>query len=147
MKKGIWIIIVIAIIVIGIICGVNLNKTRQVNSQNVQENEENKNQELNEEISNIINEIDDTELNTVEENVVENTTTETFEETPKTEEEKAISIVKKDYGTSENIKISVEGMDENGRHIVVVRNSETTQALAFYFVNVSNSTFTKKEMN
>ena len=55
--------------------------------------------------------------------------------------------MKKDYGTSTNVKFSIEGMDDNGRQVVVVRNIQTTEALAFYFVNVSDNTFTKKEMN
>ena len=53
-------------------------------------------------------------------------------------------MVKKDYGDRNNIEFSVEGMDGKGRQIVVVRNSNTTEALAFYFVDVDNNTFDKQ---
>ena len=70
-----------------------------------------------------------------------------FEESPKTAEEKAIDIAKKDFGTNSNATFSVEGIDGNGNYIVAVRNSGTTEALAFYNVNVTSQTFTKREMN
>ena len=87
--------------------------------------------------------------NTTIENTIENTTTstETFEETPKTAEEKAISIVKKDWGEDKNVDIAIDGMDSNGNYIVAVRDSSTTEAKAFYTVNTSSGTFTKREMN
>ena len=89
------------------------------------------------------------ENNTTIENTIENTTTstETFEETPKTAEEKAISIVKKDWGEDKNVDIAIDGMDSNGNYIVAVRDSSTTEAKAFYTVNTSSGTFTKREMN
>ena len=62
-------------------------------------------------------------------------------------QEKAIDIAKKDFGENSNAQFSVEGIDGNGNYIVTVRNAKTTEALAFYTVNVANQTFTKKEMN
>jgi len=147
MKKGILIIIIIAIIVIGIMCGISMSKKEKQNIQTTNENTE-QNEIVNTEISNQVNEIEENVIqNVIEENLENITSTETFDGEAKTEEEKAIAIVKKDYGTNSNVKFSVEGMDENGRQVIVVRNVQTTEALAFYFVNVSESTFTKKEMN
>ena len=60
--------------------------------------------------------------------------------------EKAIDIVKKDWGKDSSVNFSVQGMDGNGNYIVVVSDSNTV-TLAFYSVNVSNETFTKREMN
>lgn len=151
MKKEIWIIAIIVIVIVGIITRIAINNMQKNSNINTNANEEKQNK--------IVNEID-LETNTIEENIIENvqevqnveqntsiTSTEIFTEEPKTEEEKAISIVTKDYGSSQNVKIGIEGMDETGRQIVVVRNAQTTQAIAFYFVNVSDGTFTKKEMN
>lgn len=101
------------------------------NTQNMQENQDNTVVEENKQIENKTN----------------NTTSEVLEDTPATSEEKAINIVKKDCKDETNIEITVEGMNENGDYIVVVRNAETTEAKAFYSVNITSQTFTKKEMN
>ena len=147
MKRGVWIIIIIAIIVIGVIFGMSMSKN---DKQNVQayNNAIEKNKITNTEVSNEVNEIkENVTQNEIDENTANEVNTETFEEQPKTEQEKAVQIVERDYGKNANVKFSIEGIDEKGRQIVVVRNIQTTEALAFYFVNVSYSTFTKKEMN
>lgn len=147
MKKEIWIIIIIIIIVIGIIFGISMNKNEKKNIQ-ASNNAIEQNEITNEEVSNQVNEIEENVTqNIIDENTTNEVSTETFEDEPKTEQEKAISIVEKDYGKNANVKFNIEGIDETGRQIVVVRNIQTTEALAFYFVNVSDSTFTKKEMN
>ena len=150
MKK--WLITIILILMIVAICSFVFtgNKTKN-NGKNEIDNLE-QNVILNE----IVNE------NTIDENIVtdenednneeaiQNTQTEsreTLEEAPATAEQKAINIVKKDWKDSNNVSIDIQGMDENGSYVVVVRNSKTTEALAFYNVNISNGTFTKKELN
>ena len=143
MKKGTWTIIIMVIIVLGIIFGMSMGEEGKRNlettNSNVQEEMENK------EHTNTENQ--EVTQNIIEDETVNEINSEVFEEEPETEEEKAALIVKKDYGTNSNIKFSVEGMDANGRHVVVVRDINTTEALAFYFVNVSDGTFAKKEMN
>lgn len=150
MRKQIWIIILALIIIVGIICGIIMSQASKAIPSSKLENVE-QNKTTNTEVYNEKNEIEQNEIeNTIQENVEANTQTNTSTETekPVTESEKAIQIVKKDYRNSnENIQYNVEGKDESGRYIVTVRDSETTQALAFYFVNVSNSTFTKKQMD
>lgn len=147
MKKGIIIILIIAVIVIGIICGMSMKKNEKQNTKTTNNNAE-QNENINTEIINEVNEIEESAVkNVLEENTKNTTSSESFDSEVKTEEEKAIQIVKKDYGTSTNVKFSIEGIDDNGRQVVVVRNIQTTEALAFYFVNVSDNTFTKKEMN
>ena len=126
-----------------LVVGLSLNKNVQTNANEIKQNEI---------VNNVVNEVKE---NTIIENKIENTienkventqkqNTETFTEKPKTQEEKAILMVKKDYGDRNNIEFSVEGMDGKGRQIVVVRNSNTTEALAFYFVDVDNNTFDKQ---
>ncbi len=154
MKKVTWIIIIFAIILAGIICAVVYDQAKKAvpstnldtnNIRNMQEND------------NLTNKVDnnETQNEVVQNEIIENEITSNTQEgenkapenNSKTEEEKAIQIVKRDYKQSENVEFSSEGTDSEGNRIIVVRDPETTQALAFYYVNISNSTFTKKEMN
>ncbi len=153
MKKTMWIIIIALIILAGVICAVVYDKVKKAvpntteNTDNINSMQENNN------LTNIVD--DNTPQNEVVQNeIIENEITSNKQEEnkapesdKKTEEEKAIEIVKKDYKQSGNVEFSSEGTDSEGNNIVVVRDPETTQALAFYYVNISNSTFTKKEMN
>ncbi len=151
MKKstiGIIILLMIIAIAIFVFTGNKQEKnTNETNATPVNE-EENvlQNEQTNEIISNEIeNQIENQMANEI---VVENeVSSEIFEESPKTEKEKALDIVKKDWGEGANIEFSVDGIDGNGSYIVTVRNSQTTEALAFYTVNTNNGTFTKREMN
>lgn len=146
-KMGVIIFVIIAVIILGIAIGV-MDTKETVNIKNDVEgtlkfNEilDNKgNNNVNEQI---VNEVSNTMLNEV-------TSSETFEEEPKTEADKAIEIAKIDWNgnaNSQNVKFTVDGMDQNGRYIISVRDRDTTEALAFYIVNVSDKTFTKREMN
>ncbi len=141
MDKKTLIILITLIIIIGIICGIVFSKNSNKNITTNTQKEENT--ITNEEINNTTNEIKQNEIE--ENNVSDDTqTTVTPEETQKTDKEKAIEIVKKDYGTSDNIKFNAEGTDSKGRQIIVVRDIETTAALQFYYVDVSNGTFVKE---
>lgn len=150
MNKKILIILITLIIIIGIICGIAFSKNTTKNATtNTQKQEENT--ITNEETNNNVNEIEENavnENNVIENNVSENTQATTHpeepQETPKTDDEKAIEIVKKDYGARENIKFTVEGIDSNGKIVVVVSDINTTAAIAFYHVDISNGTFTKE---
>ena len=154
MKKATGILISIILIIIIFICiFVFGNNKENINTENVNENELVINNEVNEQENEVVeneilNEEENTKIEDEKQNIVENTSnTETFKESPATAEEKAINIVKEDWKQSNNVKVTVEGMNENGKYIVVVRDSNTTEALAFYTVDVSNKTFTKREMN
>ncbi len=145
------IILVIMLIAIGIFMFGEINKgsTTKPTSTNTLKDKNNEivNQIANEIVENTIkNEVKNNETT---ENTTENTTipTETFEEAPKTAEEKAINMVKKDWGEDKNVDIAIDGMDSNGNYIVAVRDSSTTEAKAFYTVNTSSGTLTKREMN
>lgn len=143
------IILVIMLIAIGIFMFGEINKgssSKPTSTNTLKEDDKITNQITNTIIENTIT--NEMENNITSENVIENTIpTETFEETPKTAEEKAISIVKKDWGEDKNVDIAIDGIDSNGNYIVAVRDSSTTEAKAFYIVNTSNGTFTKREMN
>lgn len=149
MKKTV-IVIVIVLMIIGIcifaFIGNKENKI-DINNNAISNNKENieQNQQGNQTTQNIVENITENEIIG---NIVENTvSSETFEESPKSSEEKAIIIVKNDWGNSSSVKISVDGINENGKYIVAVRDINTTEALAFYTVDISTETFNKREMN
>lgn len=144
-KYAILFLVILLVIIIGVIIGINGNpkeeKTNKIvmiesDVQNVFEDIYNDNKEETINNTQVVNEIENTE-----------TSTETITEEPKTEQEKAVDIVKKDWGDTENVSITVDGVNNDGRYIVSVRNKNTTEALAFYTVNVSDKTFSKREMN
>lgn len=101
------------------------------------------------------NEIQNNIQNEVQNSVVENTTatntnqttqnnpTEILPEEPKKGEEKAVDIVKADWGEDSNVKFQVETIDANGDYVVSVRDIKTTEAKAFYTVNTTTGTFSK----
>lgn len=146
MKKLIVIIIIIGAIVGFVYLLKDTEPNTQVNS-NTKDNTLDFNEISSDKKENDLNE----EVVNEEENTTENeVSSETFEEEPKTEQDKAINIVKTDWagnGNSQNVKFTADGMDANGRYIISVRDKDTTEALAFYTVNVSDKTFTKREMN
>lgn len=158
MKKSVYIGIVVMIILmiiaisIFVFTGENQKETT-TNANTVMQNEQKENELMNEQTNEVVTnemnvEVENTVTNETNQNTVENTTSfETLEESPKTAEEKAIEIAKKDWKETGSVEFLVEGMDENGNYIVTVRNAQTTEALAFYSINITNQTFTKREMN
>ena len=122
-----------------VVAGNEVEETTENVIENIQENVQ-ENTQANEEIQTPV-----VEENTQSETT--NTSSETFEESPETEEERAIAIARGDYGTAENVKFSVEGIQADGRYIVSVRDSSTTEALVYYTIDVAAGTFEKREMN
>lgn len=51
-------------------------------------------------------------------------------------EERAITLVKKEWGDTDGVYFSNESVDSKGRYIVSVRDKKTTASLAFYVVDV-----------
>ena len=152
----------IVILMIIIICifafGVNKKPSKNnVENENVQsgnnvsyntENTISENEDVTNEIQNTVNEeLVQNEIGNIVENEAENATisTETFTEMPQDAQEKAIRIVENDW-TGSDVSFTITGMDANGNYIVQVTDMNT-EVLAFYTVNVSTETFTKKEMN
>ena len=62
------------------------------------------------------------------------------EEVNMNDDEKAIELAKKQYGTTDGVYFRIEQMQSNNVYIVSVRNSETTRDLAWYTVDVKNGT-------
>ena len=148
-KYTILFLIILLVIIIGVAIGINGGSKEEKNTNKIvmiESDVENvfadiydeKNKEQNVQNTAVVNEVVNNE---------EILPSETFREEPKTEQEKAIDIVKKDWGDTENVSITVDGVNNDGRYIISVRDKNTTEALAFYTVNVSDKTFSKREMN
>ena len=104
---------------------------------------------VNEQEQNIVQN-EEVTTNTVQENVVTGGSTETFEESPQTEEQKALDIAKKDWESTSNmgdstVYFDVDGIEPSGEYRVLV--TQDTKLIAYYMVNVSTGTFTKKVLN
>ncbi|MBR4261081.1 MAG: zinc ribbon domain-containing protein [Clostridia bacterium] len=78
------------------------------------------------------------DLNDTEElnNLRNQNTSETVEDG--LDEDKAIELVKKAYGSSEGIYFKIEQINNNGTYIISVRDAETTNVLKYYTVDVKN---------
>ncbi len=159
------ILIVLFILVIAVILGVGykiINKNENTIEEGNAINETSQNMEIN------VNTATENVVNETENNVIENSTTENKQEvnevenkvnentesntqtTDKTEvmqesgannEEKAINIVKKDWGTTVGVYFVTMGIDASGKYIVTVNDSNTTGTLAWYSVDVTTGKF------
>ena len=143
MKKTIIIIIaVMLIILVGIIVGRSINeanKSVQTDSRKI-ENNTNKvsNKDIDKKTENKTEIISSNEVN----NTIDNT-----EEEPvvKTDLDKAIDLVKRDWGEDNTVYFAQDGKTENGEFIICVRDNETTGARAWYSVNIEAGTAEKWE--
>ena len=144
------ILIVLFIVVIAVILGVGykiINKNENTIEEGNAINETSQNMEIN------VNTATENVVNETENNVIENSTTENKQEVnevDKTEvmqesgannEEKAINIVKKDWGTTDGVYFVTMGIDASGKYIVTVNDSNTTGTLAWYSVDVTTGKF------
>ena len=144
MKKLIYIVILIAVIILGVYIGIDISKEEKtvfVDSKNTE------------------NKINNNAENTVEEkqeNITENIVEENEEEQeqieeekkqePKTDLEKAIDIVKDVWGDRKDVKYLDEsdGNTPEGEYIICIREEDTTNAIIWYKVNVETGTATIK---
>lgn len=154
------ILIVLFIVVIAVILGVGykiINKNENTIEEGNAINETSQNMEinLNTATENVVNETENNttenkqEVNEVENKLNENTEsntqttdkTEVMQESGASNEEKAINIVKKDWGTTDGIYFVTMGIDASGKYIVTVNDSNTTGTLAWYSVDVTTGKF------
>ena len=91
------------------------------------------------------------EENNNQTNTIQNTASNAGEEVTKTEiekeetdKEKALNLVKKDWGEDVNVYFTVESIDGNGNYTIYVREGETTREISVYTVNLKTGKFTKE---
>ena len=58
------------------------------------------------------------------------------------DEEKALEIVKKDWGSTQGVYFKVKTIDANGNYVISVNNSADTSVLSWYTVNPKTGEFT-----
>lgn len=150
------IVVIVFITTIFLVYGINKKAKEVANRANTVDNESNTiPNDVNE---NTLNEIENDEIDNTNVNQEQNTdintsvnNTEAEQEENKTEEtnitnpeEKAIQLVKKDWGEDSTIKVTFEGIDNDGKYIVGIRDQETTYIKYWYYVDVQKETFTIK---
>ncbi len=59
------------------------------------------------------------------------------------DEEKALKLVKDDWGTTDGVYFKIENISGNGNYEIVVRDSNTTSELAWYTVNPKTGKISK----
>ena len=146
-KTYIFLLIILLIIVVGVIIGITINKNNKevpTSSSNVENNNEEQENAIDNNVENEINGNIENSIIDQEENQVAVQETVENEEEPKTSLEIAIDIVKKDWGEDSNVYFAEDGQTENGEYIICVRENSTTNALAWYTVNIKDGTFTKE---
>lgn len=75
-----------------------------------------------------------------EQNVNEQKNEVVIEEESTSEEDKAIDLAKKEYGSSNGVYFRIEQPKGNGVYEISVRDSETTRDIVWYTVDVKNGT-------
>lgn len=137
MKKIVYILIIIALMISGIYFAKHMSEKSEITQtgtniiENIKENTT-KNEEKNEiEENNTI----EPEVNEIENNVLEDETTTELD--PK---EEAIQIVKENWGEDDSVYFSYDGI-QDGKHVVCVRESDTTKELYRYYVDIETGSF------
>lgn len=134
-KTVVYILAVIIVIIIGILLAVKVTndfKVKPTSSNNIISNNETNNV--------IANEVNNENNNYIENYIEENTEP----EKTKTDLEKAIDIVKEDFGDDSNVYYAQDGKTSNGEFIICVRDKNSTAALAWYTVNIEDGTYTRE---
>lgn len=146
------VLILTLIIIVGILIAYDILKGK--NTQEVTNNGD----EIGEDIFNdlVFNNITEELINNLSNNInIANSEVPT-ETTPKTppdiivdeqitnEEQKAIDIVKQDWGEDDTVYFSKVGIDSSGRYIISVNNRYTTAAIMWYTVDINTGKFFKQ---
>lgn len=89
---------------------------------------------------------EDKTINKIEENKVteEDTRKEDTAGSVTSKEEKAIALVKAEWGGEDGVYFTNESIDAQGRYIVSVRDQGSTNALAYFIVDINKELVTKK---
>lgn len=139
MKKIVIVIFVLIAVILGIGVGIVLNVDKQ--AEPTVSDIENKVEDIATNVEKK-NEIDkDNEIQNVEEQY---TVIEEKNEEEKTDLEKSIDIVSKDWGEDDNVYFSNDGQNNKGEYIICVRQKSSTSALAWYIVNAETGEFIKE---
>ena len=145
LKALIALMLVAVIVILGYTGKIYIDEKKLANSnpiQNSQNNTINNSSNENKEENENNQTTEDENKSEEEEKTVEEEPEEepTQEETSVNDEDKAIDLAKKQFGTSDGVYYRIEQIQSNGVYIVSVRDNETTRDLAWYTVDVKNGT-------
>jgi len=162
-KIIILIMIIILLVIVAAVLTIELYHIRN-NKENVPASNENNvvENQINNNITNeaVQNNIIENNINQTQENeVVQNTVVESVTSTENNQQvskeeidnesikkeednkQKAINIVKENWGEDEKVYFSFDSIDNNGKYIVSVRDRASTEALYWYTVDIEKETF------
>ncbi len=115
------------------------NSTANNNQNNVSNNQSSINKNDDKKNTDDIDKKEET-VNNEQENNQENKNEVVNEEVTLNDEEKAIELAKKEYGSTDSVYFRIEQIQSNNIYIVSVRDSQTTRDLAWYTVDIKNNT-------
>lgn len=135
------IILILLIIAVAVVLITNFKTFKDENSNTVNNNVTNNNQTVNNEIENNTTVNGNIENNLPTTNVDPNAVNETKPDTSKmTDEELAIYLAKEEWGTGQGIYFTINSKKSENEYIVSVSNSETTEVLQWYTVDIKAKT-------
>lgn len=159
-KKSLIVIAIVILLFIAVWLMYDAMKEKPVDSKQTNANLVDENTGLDNFINGLFENItsDKKEENKVEENTAKEDKTDNNEEKEKNEaqeagtsgesvtskEERAVELVKKEWGETEGLYFSNDAIDTEGRYIVSVHDRSTTNTLAFFIVDVDSGLVTKK---
>ncbi|MBQ9297878.1 MAG: hypothetical protein IJ223_02400 [Clostridia bacterium] len=156
MKKYIKIIIgiiIVILVVVGLFFLKNEDVKETVNNSIVQSKEvKDAFNTIKKEANNIINNTVDNTISEEVKNEAENqndevpaiSNPENVTTNEQNNDEKAINMVKQDWGEDNNVTFKIDEKNENGKYVIGVVDKNTTRVLVWYEVDIRNNTLQEK---
>lgn len=150
-------ILIIALIIMGIVLWTSkeeikeTDKKNSINQINITQSEnnlvQNKEEDTENKIENIVSEDKQDEILNETTEVEDLTNTSQTVDNQKKEEnnnEKAINMVKNDWGADDSVSFKIDEQTEDGKYVVSVVDKNTTKVIMWYDVDINNNTIQEK---
>lgn len=150
-------ILIIALIIMGIVLWTSkeeikeTDKQNSINQINITQSEnnlvQNKEEDTENKIENIVSEDKQDEILNETTEVEDLTNTSQTVDNQKKEEnnnEKAINMVKNDWGADDSVSFKIDEQTEDGKYVVSVVDKNTTKVIMWYDVDINNNTIQEK---
>lgn len=145
-------IVIILVIILAVVCGVIFfnkqeNKSQVTNSNTVlNETAQNVTEEILNKVENTNtfeknNDKKEDNTNTIENN---SSNTNSSEKTSENDSDRAIEMVKNEWGKDDNVTFKIDEQTEDGKYVVCVMETSTTRVIMWYNVDVKNNTIEEK---
>ena len=148
-------ILLVALVIAGIFY-LTKGETKETTTNKIVQSQEVKDaiNTIKKEAQNVINTVgnnentDNTVSNTIAENEEEPEVSTSMPETTTTNElsnnEKAINMVKQEWGTDSSVTFKIDEQNENGKYVIGVVDKKTTKVITWYEVDIRNNTIKEK---